>query len=71
MLSDSRLRMSFEVKKNFFDEFSIYKPSNQSTVETVTAISNMFFKQKREIKHMFTMGVVVIEICALFLLDVL
>ena len=61
--------MSFEVKKNFFDEFSIYKPHNQSTVETVTAISNMFFKQKSEIKHMYTMGVVVI--CAFFLLDVL
>ena len=44
---------------------------NQSTVETVTAISNMFFKQKREIKHMYTMGVVVKKICALFLLDVL
>ena len=73
MLSDSRLRMSFEVKKNFFDEFSIYKPHNQSTVETVTAISNMFFKQKSEIKYMYTLGVVVI--CAFFffffLLDVL
>ena len=44
---------------------------NQSTVETVTAISNMFFKQKSEIKHMYTMGVVVIKICAFFLLDVL
>ena len=43
---------------------------NQSTVETVTAILNMFFKQKSEIKHMYTMGVVVIKICA-FLLDVL
>ena len=28
MLSDSRLRMSFEVKKKIiFDEFSIYKPT--------------------------------------------
>ena len=39
---------------------------NQSTVETVMAISNMFFKQKSEIKHMFTMGVVVIKLCAFF-----
>ena len=68
MLSDSRLRSE---KKNFFDEYAIYKQHNQSTVETVTAISNMFFKQKREIKHMYTMDVVVIKICALFLLDVL
>ena len=27
MLPDSGLRMSFEVKKYFFDEFSIYKPT--------------------------------------------
>ena len=27
ILSGSRLRMSFLVKKNFFDEFSIYKPT--------------------------------------------
>ena len=27
MLSDSRLRMSFEAEKNVFDEFSIYKPT--------------------------------------------
>ena len=27
MLSDSRLRMSFEVKKNVFDDFSKYKPT--------------------------------------------
>ena len=45
---------------------------NQSTVETVTAISNIFFKQESEIKHMYMMGVVVIKICAcFFLLDVL
>ena len=43
---------------------------NQSTVETVTAISNMFFKQKSEIKYMHTMDVVVIKICV-YLLDVL
>ena len=43
---------------------------NQSTVETVTAISNMFFKQKSEIKHMHTNGVVVVKICV-YLLDVL
>ena len=43
---------------------------NQSKVETVTAISNMFFKQKSEIKHMHMMGVVVIKICV-YLLDVL
>ena len=35
---------------------------NQSTVETVTAIANMFFKQKSEIKHMHTMDVVVVKI---------
>ena len=69
MLSDGRLRMSFEVKENFFDEFSIYKPTYQSTVETVTAISNMFFKQKCEIKHMYMMGVVMVKICV-YLLDV-
>ena len=68
MLSDSRLRMSFEVKKKntFFDEFSIYKPHNQSTVETVTAISNMFIKLKSEIRHMYTKGVVVIKIFFFF-----
>ena len=44
--------------------------SNQGTVGTVTAISNMFFKQKSEIKHMHTMGVVVVKICV-YLLDVL
>ena len=62
MLSDSRLRMSFEVKMNsqYINQY------NQSTVETVTAISNLFFKQKSEIIHMYTMGVVVIKICALF-----
>ena len=43
---------------------------NQSTVETVTAISNMFFKQMSEIKHMHTMGVVKVKICV-YLLDVL
>ena len=67
MLSDGRLRMSFKVKKNFFDEFSIYKPTYQSTVETVTVISNMFFKQKSEIKHMHIMGVVVVKICVYLL----
>ena len=44
--------------------------NNQSTIETVTAISNMFFKQKSEIKHIHTMGVVVVKIC-IYLLDVL
>ena len=43
---------------------------DQSTVETVTAISNMFFKQMSEIKHMHTMGVVKVKICV-YLLDVL
>ena len=43
---------------------------NQSIVETVTVISNMFLKQKSEIKHMHTMGVVVVKICV-YLLDVL
>ena len=42
---------------------------NQSTVETVTAISNMFFKQKNEIKHIHTMGAVVVKICV-YLLEV-
>ena len=71
MSSDSRLRMSFEVKKQTFLMNSQYiKQHNQSTVETVTAISNMFFKQKSEIKHMHVMGVVVIKICV-YLLDVL
>ena len=40
---------------------------NQSTVETATAISNMFVKQKCEIKHMHTMVVVVVKICVCFL----
>ena len=71
MLSGSRLRMSFEVKKKTFLMNSQYiNHNNQSTVETVTAISNMFFKQKSEIKHMHTMGVVVVKICV-YLLDVL
>ena len=43
--------------------------NNQSTVETVIAISNMFFKQKSEINYMHTMGVVVAKICV-YLLDV-
>ena len=34
------------------------------------AISNMFFKQKSELKHMYTMGVVVVKICV-YLFDVL
>ena len=44
--------------------------NNQSTVETVIAISNKFFKQTSEIKHMHTIGVVVVKICV-YLLDVL
>ena len=40
---------------------------NQSTVETSTAISNMFVKQKSEIKHMHTMVVAVVKICVCFL----
>ena len=43
---------------------------NQSTVETLTALSNMFFKQKSEVKHMHTMGVVVVKICV-YLLDII
>ena len=35
----------------------------QSTVETATAISNMFVKQKSEIKHTHTMVVTVVKIC--------
>ena len=71
MLSDRQLRMSFEVKKRTFLMNSQYiHQHNQSTVETVTAISNMFFKRKNEIKHMHTMGEVVVKICV-YLLDVL
>ena len=59
MLSDSRLRMSFEVKKKAFMMNSQYiNQHNQSTVESATA--KMFFKQKNEIKHMHTMDVVVV-----------
>ena len=60
-LSGSRLRMSFLVKKNFVDEFSVYQ-HNQNTVETVMAMTNMFYKQKSEIKHMHTKVVVVVNI---------
>ena len=71
MLSDSRLRMSFEViTKTFLMNSQYINQQNQSAVETVTAISNMFFKQKSEIKHMHTTGVVVVKICV-YLLDVL
>ena len=44
--------------------------NNQSTVETVIAISNMFFKQTSEIKRVHTIGVVVVKI-SVYLLDVL
>ena len=71
MLSDSRLRMSFEVKKKTFLMNSQYiNHNNQSTVETVIAISNIFFKQTSEIQHMHTIGVFVVKIC-IYLLDVL
>ena len=72
MLSDSRLRMSFEVKKKktFLMNSHYINHNNQSTVETVIAISNMFFKQTSEIKHMHTIGMVVVKICV-YLLDVL
>ena len=63
MLSDSRLRMSFEVKKTFLMNFQYINHNNQSTIETVTAISNMFLKRKSEIKHMHMMCVVVVKIC--------
>ena len=36
---------------------------NQSTVDTVNAITNMFFKQKVEVKHMHTKVVVKIFVC--------
>ena len=36
---------------------------NQSTVETVTTIWSMFFKQKSKIKHMHTICEVVEKIC--------
>ena len=73
MLSDSRLRMSFEVKKKtttFLMNSQYINHNNQSTVETVIAISNMFFKQTSEIKHMHTIGVVVVK-SFVYLLDVL
>ena len=72
MLSGSRLRMTFEVKKTFLMNSQYINHNNQSTVETVTAFSNMFFKQKNEKKkkHIHTMGVVVVKICV-YLLDVL
>ena len=41
---------------------------NQSTVETVTAISNMFFKQNSEIKQLQMMGVVVVKSCFICLM---
>ena len=65
MLSESRLRMSFEVKKknNFLMNFQYINHNNQSNVESVTAISNIFLKQKSEIKHMHMMCVVVVKIC--------
>ena len=69
MLSDSPLRMSFEVKRTFLMNSQYTNQHNQSTVETVTAVSNMFFKQKSEIKHMHTMGVVVVKICVCLLND--
>ena len=63
--------MSFEVKKKTFLMNSQYiNHNNQSTVETVIAISNMFFKQKSKINYMHTMGVAVVKICV-YLLDVL
>ena len=75
MLSGSRLRMSFEVKKKkkkktFLMNSQYINHNNQSTVETVTTISNMFFKQMSEIKHIHKIGVVVVKICV-YLLDVL
>ena len=63
--------MSFKmIKKTFLMNSQYINQQNQSIVETVTAISNMFFKQKSEIKHMHTMDVVVVKICD-YLLDVL
>ena len=40
---------------------------NQSTGETVTIISNVFFKQRSEIKLMHTTSVIVVKICVYFL----
>ena len=57
-------------KKTFLMNSQYINHNNQSTVETATAISNMFFKQTSEIKHMHTIGVVVVKICV-YLLDVL
>ena len=61
MMSESWSRMSFEMQKNVLMNSQYINQHNQSTVETITAISNMFFKQKSEIKHMHTMGVVVVK----------
>ena len=54
-------------KKTFSINYKYINQHNQSAVETATAISNMFVKQKREIKHMHTMVVVVVKICVCFL----
>ena len=61
ILSGSRLRMSFSMTSQCINQH------NQYTVETETATSNMFVKQKREIKHMHTMIVVVVKICVCLL----
>ena len=60
--------MSFVVKKKTFSmNYQYLNQHNQSTVETSNAISNMFVKQKGEIKHMHTMVVAVVKICVCFL----
>ena len=40
------------MKKDFSMNYQYISQHDQSTVETATAISNMFVKQKSEIKHM-------------------
>ena len=57
-------------KKTFSMNSQYINWHNQSTVETVTTIWSMFFKQKSKIKHMHPICVVVEKIC-IYLLEVL
>ena len=54
-------------KKTFSMNYPYINQHNQSTLETATAISNMFVKQKSKIKHMHTMVVVAVKICVCLL----
>ena len=55
--------MSSLVKKTFSMNSQYINQPNQSTVETVTTIWSMFFKQKGKIKHKHMICVVVEKIC--------